>query len=169
MKQRLSFPGLVFLCLVLLGCESGQQQTVTPDSATKIGRIDNFRDWASQACQNQRVLTVLVARQDCPYCDKLKRQVLLPDLKSGQFDNQWLLGEFRIDEGESVIDFTGKRVPAPALAKQWRAELTPTVLFLNRRGEEIAPRITGLKLVDFYDDYLQRSLTQGLENPARCT
>jgi len=141
----------------------------TSDSATKINRIDNFRDWANQACQNQRVLTVLVARQDCPYCDKLKRQVLLPDLKSGQFDKQWLLGEFRIDNGESVVDFTGKRVPAPALAKQWRAELTPTVLFLNRRGEEIAPRITGLKLVDFYDDYLQRSLTQGLENPARCT
>ena len=169
MKRYLSLFSPLPLCLALVACDESQQPPATAAPTVAIERIDNFQQWADKACQNQRVLTVLVARQDCPWCDKLKRQVLLPDVKNGQFDQQWLLGEFRIDEGETVTDFAGNRVSAQALAKGWRAELTPTVLFLNRQGEEIAPRITGVKLVDFYDDYLQRSLQQGLENPARCT
>ena len=164
-KHAIAVLSLIFL-LTLAACQ--QEKEVSP-AAASIPRIDNLQKWAEDACQKQRVLTVLVSRADCPWCKKLMQQVLIPDVKSGQFNQQWLLGELRIDAGETVQDFSGKKVATATLAKSWRAELTPTVLFLNRRGEEIAPRITGLKLVDFYDDYLAKSLRQGLENPARCS
>ncbi len=165
MKNALVF----FLFSITLGCQTDRSEPSSSDPHTSIRHIENLRLDAQKACQDNRVLTVLISREDCPWCDKLKKQVLLPNIKNGIFNDLWQLGELRIDEGVSVVDFTGKQVKASQLAKSWQAELTPTVLFLSTRGEEIAPRITGLKLVDFYDDYLQRSLRYGLENPERCT
>ncbi len=154
---------------VLLACQDQQGHEPEIASQSAVLAAKDLQKLGTEACRNNRVLTVVITRQDCPYCDKLKKQVLLPDLRNGVFNKQWLLAELRIDEGINMLDFNGKTVAAAELAKRWRAELTPTVLFLNKKGEEIAPRITGLKLVDFYDDYLQKSLRQGLENPQRCS
>lgn len=154
---------------VLSACQDQQGREPEIASQSAVLAAKDLQKLGTEACRNNRVLTVVITRQDCPYCDKLKKQVLLPDLRNGVFNKQWLLAELRIDEGINVRDFSGKTVAAAELAKRWRAELTPTVLFLNQKGEEIAPRITGLKLVDFYDDYLQKSLRQGLENPQRCS
>lgn len=43
-------------------------------------------------------------------------------------------------------------------ARQWQAAFTPTVLFFDARGNEIAQRLVGVAMPDFYGAYLDAEL-----------
>jgi hypothetical protein len=58
-----------------------------------------------------------------------------------------------------MIDFAGKNISKAAWIKTQRIKVTPTLLFLNAGGEEIAPRIEGASVPDFYGAYLDERLT----------
>ncbi|HET6599527.1 MAG TPA: hypothetical protein VFG60_06155, partial [Burkholderiaceae bacterium] len=45
-----------------------------------------------------------------------------------------------------------------AVARAWNAKLAPTVLFFDARGREIAERLVGAGLPDFYGAYLDQRL-----------
>jgi thioredoxin-related protein len=102
-------------------------------------------------------LVLVIWAHDCPYCGVLEKQVLQPLLASGELDGRGLLR--RIDlEGELLRDFDGRQVSGWSFAGRYRARLTPTVLFLDAEGNELAERLVGINSVDFYPAYLDRAI-----------
>ncbi|MGH8605125.1 MAG: hypothetical protein ACREXR_20760, partial [Gammaproteobacteria bacterium] len=54
--------------------------------------------------------------------------------------------------------FDGKATTAAAQLKSWKASFTPTVLFLGKQGQELAERLVGVAVPDFYGAYLDERL-----------
>ena len=58
----------------------------------------------------------------------------------------------------SVKNFNGSPTTHQALIAAWRIEIAPTVLFLGRQGVEVAQRLVGGYIPDFYGAYLEQRL-----------
>ena len=54
---------------------------------------------------------------------------------------------------------TGCSIPADQ-ARAWKARFAPTVLFLGPNGQELAERLVGVAVPDFYGEYLEARLTE---------
>lgn len=138
---------------------------VFSDGYERLLYLKNFQELGKRACKENKVMVIMVSRETCPYCVKLKKLVFVPEVKHGELNNKWLLRELLIDGGETHIGFDGKEIESVEYARSIKATLTPTVLFLDKDGKEIGKRIVGTGgTIDFYDFYLKRSINEALEN-----
>ncbi len=103
-------------------------------------------------------IVLMVSREYCPMCARLKREVLGPMALSGEYADRAIMREIKIDPGERVRDFDGRDVAAAELAERYHAFLTPTLLFLDGRGAELAPRILGVQNTDFFGHYVDQAI-----------
>ncbi|MES2976753.1 MAG: thioredoxin fold domain-containing protein [Pseudomonadota bacterium] len=101
-------------------------------------------------------LVLLVSLPGCPYCELVRRNYLLPMRAEGL--HAWQLDV--TDRRLPVQDFTGQPSTGAALAARWRASFTPTVLFFDARGTELADRLTGIASPDFYGSYLDDAISR---------
>jgi len=56
--------------------------------------------------------------------------------------------------------FKGKKTTHQAIIQRWRVTLAPTLLFFGAGGKELAERMEGAYLPDFYRGYLEHRLEQ---------
>ncbi len=107
-----------------------------------------------EAAQSGEPLVLLVSLPGCPYCELVRRSYLLPMRSEGLHAWQISVNDRQI----TVHDFAGNMSHGAALARQWQAAFTPTVLFFDARGNEIAKRLVGVAVPDFYGAYLDAEL-----------
>jgi hypothetical protein len=109
---------------------------------------------ALQAQRAGEPLVLLVSLPGCPYCELVRRNYLLPMRAQGL--HAWQLDV--TDRRTAILGFGGEATHGAALATQWQARFTPTVLFFNAAGVEIAPRLVGIAVPDLYGAYLDDAL-----------
>ena len=102
-------------------------------------------------------LVVMVSLEGCPFC-KVARESYLAPMRHEQG-----LPVVQVDmrSQRSVKNFNGSNTTHEALIATWRIEVAPTVLFLGRQGAEVAPRLVGGYIPDFYGAYLEERLETG--------
>lgn len=127
---------------------------LTQAKESSLPRVHDLRTLAKIQGDKREPLVILVSLPGCPYCELIRRSYLLPYRAEG------LLQSWQIDTSDNtaLIDFAGKDTSKAAWIKAQRIKVTPTLLFLNARGEEIAPRIEGASVPDFYGAYLDERL-----------
>lgn len=99
-------------------------------------------------------LIVLVSLAGCAYCEIVRRDHLLPAARAGM-----VVAQLDLREGTVVRDFDGQLRSHDEVASAWQSRVAPTVLFLGPDGRELAPRIVGAGLADFYGAYLSERLS----------
>ena len=107
-------------------------------------------------------LVVLYSRDDCSWCEELRREHLAPLSRDPAAPA--LVRELHIDRTTPLIDFGGRRTTSADFSKQMQAHFAPTVMFHGPNGEELAEPIVGFRLADFYAAYLERAI---LDSQAR--
>ncbi len=103
------------------------------------------------------------AADDCSYCALLEKEILNPTLLNRDYDQRVLMRKLVLDRGTRLRDFDGKAVYAADLAGRYRVSVTPTLLFVDRQGRELAERMVGVSTLDFYGDYLDQALDTARE------
>ena len=117
----------------------------------------SLRGAAQAAAARSEPLVAMTTLTGCPYCDLVRNHHLLPMLRQGQ------LHAIQIDTRDRTSNlqgFDGTMTTPADLAKAWKARFAPTVLFLGPRGEELAERLVGVAVPDFYGEYLDERLRQ---------
>ncbi len=61
---------------------------------------------------------------------------------------------------QTVLDFQGRSTTHEQLIKLWRISIAPTLLFFGPGGKELAERMEGGYLPDFYGPYLDERLAK---------
>lgn len=103
-------------------------------------------------------ILLLFTREDCGYCELLKRSVVLPMIISGEYDERVLIREVIVDDPGEMADFGGRTVSPFAVANHYDALLTPTVLLVGPDGRVLVDRLVGITNEDMYLWYLDRAL-----------
>ena len=97
---------------------------------------------------------------DCRYCMKLEEAVLKPMLRSGDYDGRVLLRKIDWRSTVQVSDFVGERIAFSDLAERYEVKVTPTLVFVDSSGREVARRILGFRSADFYWYYLDQRIKE---------
>ena len=116
----------------------------------------SLREELAAALAQGQPLVVMVSLDGCPFC-KVARQNYLSPMREQQG-----LPVVQVDmrSAQSLIDFQGRRLSHDAQVRAWGVRLAPTVLFFGRQGREVAERLVGGYLPDFYGAYLDERLAQ---------
>jgi hypothetical protein len=101
-------------------------------------------------------LVVMVSLEGCPFCKVARENYLAPLYR------QEGLPVVQVDmrHPRALRNFAGAMVTHDQMVRTWGVKLAPTVLFFGRGGAEVAPRLTGGYIPDFYGAYLDERLEQ---------
>lgn len=126
-------------------------------AGNKLEAVENLQQLFKQ--DDNRVLLLLVSQPGCHYCELIKEEILQPMQVSGKYDATTIIRVINIYAGVSLKDFSGGHVDATAFAKRYNAWATPTLLFLDRNGNQIAEKMVGINTPEFYGYYVDKSLS----------
>jgi thioredoxin-related protein len=134
--------------------------------AEEIPMAKNLPGEASAAEDKGMVYLLYVSRSECPYCKRLEKNVLSPMRVSNAYVNTVDLRELSY-EGIEVVDFDHETRPSIDIVRKFGVIGTPTLLFLNGSGTEIAERIIGYHSEDFYWYYFEQAIETALQTMNR--
>ncbi|HYQ71595.1 MAG TPA: thioredoxin fold domain-containing protein [Gammaproteobacteria bacterium] len=153
--KRLYKSALLGCALFCLGCSSLRAEVEIP-VATDLqadGRL---------AREARLPILLTFSAIVCEYCRQLEDQFLRPMLISGEYTDRTLIRRLLLDNGSRVIDFSGKRIAVTQLSDRYKVFVTPTTLFLDGDGNEIAARMTGINTPELYGGYLDNCIATAL-------
>jgi thioredoxin-related protein len=112
--------------------------------------------------QRRIPLMVLYSRADCPWCERARRQYLVPLANEPASAERVLMRQIDLDSDAALVDFNGKATTHRRFGKSQRAKLTPTLMFYGPDGRQVGEPIVGFLLADFYAAHIDRGIDQGL-------
>lgn len=133
-------------------------------AGSEIPAADNLTELGRSSQEQHIPAVVFVSRDACPYCRTLRETILEPMFAADKFEHRAILVEISLDRVEPLTGFENQQITATAFGQLYKAEITPTLLFLDSEGREIAKRIVGISNLELYGFYLQRSIDEALES-----
>lgn len=136
-----------------LGALSSRAQS---GAASSLPAAQSLPDALARAIQNKQPLIVMVSLEGCVFCRQARQSHLSPMHKAGT-----VIVQVDMRSSQPVLDFAGKLITHDQLTRQWKVSITPTLLFFGPNGKEVADRMEGAYLPDFYGPYLEERMVQG--------
>ncbi len=127
-----------------------------PAHAAELPPAQHLQRELAAALARGEPLVVMVSLEGCPFCKVARDHYLEPmhrleGLHVAQVDMR---------SRARVQDFQGQSLTHDDLVRRWKIRIAPTVLFFGRKGEEVAERLVGGYIPDFYGAYLDQRLAQ---------
>lgn len=140
-----------------LACAQAYAQEI-PGADRLILPAESLKSDALAAERRSLPIVIFISQHGCPYCAALREKILYPMIRAGETDKQMILREVSLDAGFQLIDFDGETVSGRDFAGRYAATITPTLLFLDATGTEVARSRVGIGNIEFYAYYLEQSL-----------
>jgi thioredoxin-related protein len=124
-------------------------------AATLPRALDLQRELAA-ALARQEPLVLMVSLDGCAYCHVVRDHHLAP------LHQQQGLPVVQVDmrSRRALKDLDGRPIVHDDFVRARRVTVAPTLLFLGPNGEELAERLVGGSIPDFYGAYLDQRLAQ---------
>lgn len=140
---------------------SGVLLHALPALASAEGRVQlpvpaSLADALARALARQQPLVVMVSLPGCPYCRVVRDSHLGPLMAESGLQ----VVQLDLRSQRAVRDFEGRSRDHDSVTRAWGVTVAPTLLFIGRGGAEVAPRLAGASLPDFYGAYLEERLAQ---------
>ncbi|HBR97294.1 MAG TPA: hypothetical protein DD979_07935 [Gammaproteobacteria bacterium] len=149
------------LLLLLMGLMCAQVQ-----ASDGLNRHD-LSELADAAKREQVPILLIVSQHVCPFCERLREEIIHPMRLSGEYEGKVLMAEIFMDSSKEIVDFAGHEVLPGVLADTYRVWVTPTLLFLDHTGRELHKRMLGVNTIEMYGYYLDESLAAALQTLQR--
>jgi thioredoxin-related protein len=101
----------------------------------------------------------MISLAGCPFCKVIRENYL------GPMHSQQGLSVVQVDmhSKRELKNFSGTSLSHENMRRTWGIRIAPTLLFFGRNGTEVAPRLVGASIPDFYGAYLDERLQQAQE------
>ena len=123
-----------------------------PMLSPSISLADELRN----ALRKGNPLVVMVSLEGCVFCKVVRENHLLPMHKQSGLD----VVQVDMRTQQVTRDFSGAIATHQLLVQSWGVRVAPTVLFFGPGGVEVAERLTGGYIPDFYGAYLDERLAK---------
>lgn len=128
----------------------------------EIPALSNLQTDSQTSQQQQLPIIVLFSASYCGYCSIIKDEFLRPMLISGEYTDKAMIRVIEIDTSDDLMDLNGQSISAETFADRHDISLTPTLVFFDAQGDELAPRMVGVTTVDYYGGYLDQAIDASL-------
>ena len=142
---------LSMACALAAGGAWGQ----TAGPAGGLPAPQSLQDELAKALRQKEPLIVMVSLDGCPFCRSARQSHLVPMYRAGT-----PIVQLDMRSAQTVLDFKGQSATHDQLIRQWRISVAPTLMFFGPGGKEVAERMEGGYLPDFYGPYLDERLVK---------
>ena len=123
-----------------------------PTLSPSISLADELR----YALRKGNPLVVMVSLEGCVFCKVVRESHLVPMREQSGLN----VVQVNMHTQQMTRDFTGARATHEQLVESWGVRVAPSVLLFGPGGVEVAERLTGGYIPDFYGAYLDDRLTR---------
>lgn len=127
----------------------------------------DFQSDARTAARRGVPILVVFTSPTCHYCDRVKREYLIPMHKDPAYEKRVIIREVTVDAATPITGFDGKRTTEAAFAASHKVLMVPTVKVLDAAGREASEAIVGMLTPDYYFGYLEAAIDEGLSKMRR--
>lgn len=114
----------------------------------------SLADALAGALKAGQPLVVMVSLEGCPFCRVARDSYLAPMMRQEGVP----VVQIDLRTSTTVRDFQQATMTHDALARAWGIKVAPTVLFFGPGGKEVAARLVGGYIPDFYGAYLDERM-----------
>jgi len=160
--KRLYKPAVFGCALLWLLSTALRAETEVPIAA-------NLQADGQLAHNRQLPILLVFSAIECGYCELLEEEFLQPMLLGGEYRDKIIIRKLVLDNGSRLADFSGKPIDATRLSDHYRVYVTPTILFVNENGTELAERMVGINTPELFGGYLDDCIETAwlmIRNPA---
>lgn len=127
--------------------------------------LQNLQQLAEEAKQTGLPIMLMFGAEWCEFCEQLVEEVFNPMSMRGNYDGKVvLMRHVGVDEQQTIPGLGGEPIKKSEWAYALNADLTPTVIFLDGDGREVAPRIVGISNIHMYAGVIHRNLNIAYRN-----
>ncbi|NVK00180.1 MAG: hypothetical protein HWE12_01445 [Oceanospirillaceae bacterium] len=143
--MQLSLSKLSSLALLLFALNSSAAETLA--DAANLQQLG--------AANPNDVIVLMISQDNCGFCVRVKEDYLKPLLASQQHPPLRVL---HLGKNQQVVDFDGQTRQADSIANRLGGRFTPTLLFVDAKGEPVHEPIVGLTTPEYYGYYLDEAI-----------
>ena len=124
------------------------------------GTLTPARDLAAdgRAAADGRPILVLFSETGCPWCERARREFLLPMQGNAAYRAKVVFRQIDIDRTTPLRGFDGAMTSHQALAGKLKVSRFPTVMLFGPDGRLLAEPLVGFAIADFYGAYLDERI-----------
>lgn len=132
----------------------------TAVASVEVPMAENLQTDSVQ-CETRRLpILLMFSAEECPFCHTVEEEFLKPMMISGDYDDKVMIRKVMLDGHDDAVGFDGEPLDASLLAAQYNVFATPTLVFVDGQGNEIAEKLIGVNTVDYYGAYLDQSIDE---------
>jgi thioredoxin-related protein len=139
------------------------------ENSHTISEVKDFSQVGRVMGEKRLPLVLMFSSDFCHFCRQVESDFLIPMQISGDYTQRAMIRKVKINYGNRLLDFDGKPIDASEFAARYKVTVTPTVVFLDDSGNQLAPRRVGLMTPDFFGGYLDESIDMALDMLRRNT
>jgi thioredoxin-related protein len=143
---------------IAIAQNGGQENVESQSTEVAVPVTTDLTTLSSQSKQHRVPILLMFASSDCEYCEQLEEDVIRPMLINGDFDRRVIFRKVMIDGVEQLKDFKGANQDAEKFADKSNVQVTPTLMFVDASGHELAPKVVGYQNTGFYSAYLDAAI-----------
>ena len=117
---------------------------------------------ARLAARGKVAMLVLFSQEGCPWCERVRREFLLPMQGNREYDTKVLMREIGTDSDAALVDFAGNKTTQAEFARRMRIKMVPTVMLFGKSGEILAEPLVGFQGSDYYGYFLDQDIDAAL-------
>lgn len=164
--KKFSLP--IMFVILLLGfysssmlAEHDAQEDVDFDRPEVI-KVKDIRDAAQLAGDKNLPILLMFGTDECPYCELLKEDFLVPMLISGDYTDKVIIREVHIASEFDLIDFSGNIITIGAFSARYKVTLFPTMVFIDNSGLPLVENIIGITTPSLFGGTLDDRIDEAL-------
>ncbi|WP_296638894.1 thioredoxin family protein [Thiobacillus sp. 65-1402] len=140
----------------------GMTLSGTAGAADGLVHAKNFQADARIAAKRGVPILVVFTSPVCSYCERVKREYLIPMHKDPAYRNRVIIREVTIGTTTPLTGFDGVPTSEGAFAAANKIFLVPTVKVFDTKGADASEAIVGLLSPDYYFGYLEAAIDEGI-------
>lgn len=148
---------LTVIQAAILACLTVPLACAAPDST--LIPASNLRREAAETAHHGQPLLILYSRENCPYCEEVRRTWLAPLAREAK-QSGLKVRQIDQDSDQPLVDFAGKATTHSRFAAAQKISFVPVVAVYGPKGQLLAESIVGVRLRDFYNAYLEMQLDE---------
>ncbi|WP_024850094.1 thioredoxin family protein [Hydrogenovibrio kuenenii] len=135
-----------------------------------IPELTNLQTLGQKAKQKNLPILLAFGAKWCSFCHQLRSDVLNPMMLSGRYEGKYMYMRYvSLDDRNPIPGFDGKPISKNQWAEGYGVDLTPTILFVDGNGKEVAPRMVGIPNIELYAAMIHKALNTAYEKMGNST
>ncbi len=158
MGRRIATWMLIFQAMILAW---GLALPGTASAANGLVHASDFKADGHLATQRQVPILVVFTSPGCQYCERVKREYLVPMHKDPAYRKRAIFREVTVGATTPLTGFDGVPTTEGAFAAAHKVFMVPTVIVLDTHGDDTGEAIVGMLTPDYYFGYLEAAIDEG--------